>query len=926
MIFRFANPLLLILLSAVPIFAYFQLGRSRRETGTVMPVALRSLVIVLLVIAMSGVEIAGPSKGTTVIFVADRSNSVAGENVDRTSETIREMTAAMQSRDSAGIIAFGADTSIEQTVSPTLQHERFESIIDPGGTNIEAAIIRGLATFSEGGGKKLVLFSDGVETIGSALNAAAVAARLDVEIDVVPLFSDKTGVDASITGVSVPTSVNTGQIFDLTAFVWATDTVKAWLYIVRDGVFLGEDELELTKGENTFTYTTMAMAAGEHRYQLFLEPETDAIADNNVYNVSLRVRGEPRILYVSNPVEPSRALLAALSAQDISAEVIAVEELPSDLTSLLLFDAVLFDDIPAFDLSFEKMELIERYVRDLGGGFLMLGGDSSFGLGGYFNTPVERILPVDMDVTSSMNTPSLALMMIVDKSGSMGDTIASGETKLDLVKEAVIASVEVLNPFYTVGLLSFDADFEWTIPPVRAGDREQIVTRLSKLAPGGGTRLFPAMEAGYRELAKTEAAVKHMLILSDGLTDDGEFEALVSEIADERITISTIAVGSDSDRELLEMIADKSDGRSYFTDDIEKVPRIFASESIIVSRGLIVEERFFPQPEDPSDITEGIDLFSAPPLDGFVLAYTKPSATQIMTTFNGNPLLAAWQFGLGRSAAFTSDMKGRWGSEWLAWSEFPRFAAQLVRWLQRPTESENLEVTMDISRSVGYLTVDAVNEEGDFINGRTIETVILYPDGTINTQELTQTQPGRYETTFPASDTGEYYASVFDTGVSQSGRADSRWSPVSASFSVPYSPEYLPRPPDVALLDDISALTGGKILSSDDVPNVFANDRIERVFLPIWRFLIILALIVFVADIGYRQITFTDAEGSSRIQGTARRQKKGERISYRDMIDRIERGYHEDASNKRDLSYWFGRDAELREANKRLYLSKRKRS
>ncbi|MBT3273451.1 MAG: VWA domain-containing protein, partial [Spirochaetales bacterium] len=725
-----------------------------------------------------------------------------------------------------------------------------------------------------------------------------------------------------------PVVVNSGQVHDITALIQSERATNGLLYIFKDGEYLGEEGIHLEPGINRYTYSSRIDESGAHMYEVYIRPDSDTIEENNIFSASVLVKGDAAVLYVSNEGEAANSFLSALSVQGISAKKITPAILPKDLQSLMHYDAIIFDNVPAFDLSLASMELIERYVRDSGGGFLMLGGDKSFGIGGYFNTPVERALPVDMDVTSSMNIPSLALFLVIDKSGSMGDIVASGQTKLDLVKEAVIASVEILNPFYKVGLLAFDADFEWTVEPIEAGSKGQIIEDMRGLAAGGGTKLYPALVEAFNELKETPAAVKHLLILSDGLTDEEDFESIAKEIRRENITISTISVGGDSDRELLSMMAEQGGGRSYFTDDIQRIPRIFASESIIVSRGLIVEESFVPQPGVPSEITNGTDLPAIPPLRGFVLTYPKTGAQQVLSAFNGSPLLSIWRYGLGKSAAYTSDFRGKWGRDLLNWDDFPVLAAQLIRWLKREQGSGYLKTAVNKQGSSGTITIDAIDENDNFINGLELEALILGPDGRSANHSIIQSAPGLYELDFETGESGDYFVTVYNV------RNDLEIPPETHILTIPYPSEYLKHKADGALLTDLAVISGGRVLSSvvgrEDI--LFSDiEESPGAYLDLWRYFLMAALLLFLIDITSRHVLRSrkseDDEGREQVVEQFRRVTEARarrKITYDELLSTME-SERKRVSENRDIGRWFDSRNKPEDSSIRLFLPKKRR-
>jgi hypothetical protein len=460
------------------------------------------------------------------------------------------------------------------------------------------------------------------------------------------------------------------------------------------------------------------------------------------------------------------------------------------------------------------MRTIQRYVRDLGGGFLMLGGDESFGAGGYYDTPIEEVSPVAMDVTSSIRLPSLAMIFVIDKSGSMARTEASGASKLDLVKEAVLGAIDIMNPYYEVGLLAFDADTEWTIEPTDAGNRERITRDLAGLESGGGTIMAPALEVAAGRLRESPAAIKHLVVLSDGLASDADFEGSLESMAEDGITVSTVAVGGNSDRDLMRRISEWGRGRAYYAASAESIPRIFASETSIVSRDLIVEQTFFPSVEAESEILAGIDGDNLPPLDGFVLAYQKDEAERILSAVAGNPLLSTWRYGLGRATAFTSSFDTRWAGPWLAWDELPKLVAQMLRFTGRRGGETGLEPRLRLDGGRAILSVDALTPTGAFLNGLQLRAQISGPDSTEQV-EPAQVGPGRYEAAFELRSEGVHTMTVVGQGL----------APVTIGYARAYPPELDRSSPDLELLAAAARIGGGRVLSMDDTGELFARSE-----------------------------------------------------------------------------------------------------
>jgi uncharacterized membrane protein len=512
---------------------------------------------------------------------------------------------------------------------------------------------------------------------------------------------------------------------------------------------------------------------------------------------------------------------------------------------------VVLDNVPAFQLSYAKMENIEKYVRDLGGGLLVIGGSQSYGAGGYYRTPLERILPVDMRPPARLDLPHVALLFVLDKSGSMGAG-PEGSTKLDLAKAAAIAAADVMNPTDQVGILSFDAAWDWTLPFRPVGKGEWISEGLASLQSDGGTDLYKAMIEAHRGIATKQAAIKHVIVLSDGLTDKADFHGLVQRMARDSITVSTVSVGNDADVQLMADIAKDGKGRGYVALDPRTIPQIFTTETLLISRDLLVEKLVTPSIVASVGPLKGIAQGNLPSLRGYVLTYPKPRAELLMKA-DTDPLLVSWRYGLGRVMAFTSDLSGRWGKEWVAWHGFPQWASQLARdTLRKLLETRNRTDFQPEGESV-KVVADFVSKDGNFLNHLKLKGNITAPNQTTQDQAFQQTAPGRYEGKFTPSQRGIHFLTMY-----AEGKAGEAPLPVATvPYIAPYPKEYRELKPNMALLSRLAEETGGEMLDPDKI-----EEGIKRLYTPTpgkgrrgqetWWPLAGLGLFLFLADLVLR--------------------------------------------------------------------------
>ncbi|MGH8698448.1 MAG: VWA domain-containing protein, partial [Burkholderiales bacterium] len=426
-----------------------------------------------------------------------------------------------------------------------------------------------------------------------------------------------------------------------------------------------------------------------------------------------------------------------------------------------------------------------------------------------------------------------------------------------IAKRATVSSVDLLNRLDRVGVLAFDSGWQWVVPPTEVGTRLPIAEQLRGLEAGGGTDLYLALEEAHRVMRQERAKVKHLIVLSDGLADgEKNFDPLVARIAADGITVSTVALGADSDRELMASLAALGKGRHYHTDDPRNVPRIFVSETLAVARNLVVEGEIRPRRGHAGEPIEGFAADAFPVLGGYQRTYAKPAAQVLLTGRDEDPVLVSWRYGLGKAVAFTSDLSGRWGRRWVEWPEFGRFVAQTARWTMRRSGRESFLPRFQWHGQRGEMDVDVLDRDDRFVNGLELEASVVDPSRRARRIRLEQTAPGRYRGEFPVPRAGRYYITL-------SGRdGPAPVGPATFGLAVPYSPEYLDPGVDRELLRDIAGITGGRLLplSSASLGAVTAPlPQAPGPHLRIWWPFFLAALLLLVAEVAVRKVALPDA-------------------------------------------------------------------
>ena len=829
--------------------------RARFWTGLV----LRTLLFLALVLSLAGMQVRTPADQFTVVFVVDASDSVPAEEQARAVEFIRAALREMPRGDRAAVVVFGADALVERLASEERGLAVLESVPDTTRTDIAAALQLAMALFPAEGAKRLVLLSDGQENVGQALDQAQLAAVRDVQIVVVPLGGPPTGVEVLFDSLEAPADVRQGQRFELTAHLRSTARVAATLRVFADGKLVHSQNVSLREGSNRFLIPLEAGEPGFHRYRAQIVPEADTLLQNNEAAAFTIVHGPPRVLLVEGSAGEADNLAAALSGAQIPAEVVTPAQMPVELAELASYDAVILINVPAKALPQGSMETLVAYVRDLGRGLGMIGGENAYGAGGYLRTPLEKALPVDMDVRSKEKTPNLALVLAVDKSGSMGrchcaggpldqayQRVESGLPKVDIAKDAIMRAAEVLGPLDYLGVVAFDEKARWALEVGQLVGFDQIETAIGGIRAEGQTNIFAGLSVAEESLRDTDARIKHIILLTDGWSLSGDYAALVEQMKEEGITLSVVAAGGGS-ADYLRDLADQGGGRYYPAPSIHDVPQIFLKETVTAVGSYIIEEPFLPLPGVPSPLLKGLDVSRLPLLLGYNGTTPKDTAHVALFTARGDPLLATWQYGLGRAAAWTSDAKGQWATEWVKWDEFSRFAAQFVGWLLPQPQSEGMDARVTLDGAQAVVTVEAVDDQGqprNFLDG--IATLIG-PDLKTIKAELRQTAAGRYEGQVELAQPGTY---VVQIALSED---DQPVGQRTAGLVVPYSPEYRALDADPSRLHELARTTGGAVLSQPAAAFVHDLPATEQAH-QVWPTLLLTIALLFPLDVALRRV------------------------------------------------------------------------
>jgi uncharacterized membrane protein len=892
---RFSAPAALLLLLFIPYLIWLGTPRYRSGWRQWSALAVRLGILILISLSLAGTRLLHAADELAVVFLIDASDSVEPEQRQRVEEYVREVVERLGPEEQAAAILFGANALVERPMSGLAEMAPISSLPQTLHTDIAEAMRLGLALFPAGSARRMVIFSDGAQTLGDAQGAAELAAASGVAIDVVPLERPARGGEVTLQDVRAPGRVRDGESFDVDVAVESTMATEAELQVLAGGSLVYREGVRLNPGANNFVISLQATEQQFARYEVRIVAGDDGFYQNNRLAVFTQVVGPPNLLLVAEQSAPAGAseegsspavdawqqLQLALAATGMTVNRIAPSQLPADLESLSQYDSIVMVDVNAKTLSSRAMESLRSYVRDLGGGLITVGGPESYGMGGYYRTPLEEMLPVDMQIKDQERFPAVSMALVIDRSGSMS-AMEGSVSKIQLAAEGAARTVELLNDFDEITILPVDTAPDQVIGPVSAAERGQIISQVRQLgAGGGGIYVRTGLEAAAEALSQSANQIKHIILLADGADSEQKegVPELIEALASQGVTISTVSIGDGPDVSWLREMAALGGGRFHFTDRASNLPQIFTQETTAIQRSYLVEERFFPalgqtgfaRQHPIFQAMERAGITRVPPLYGYVGTSSKQTAQLILETHLGDPLLAVWEYGLGRTVAWTSDATGRWAIDWVGWPGFPTFWSNLVRWTIGQDSGDSLEADVNYSGEEAVLTVEARSGDEALLNELALEATVVGPSGEITDVSLRQVGPGLYEGAFLPSVEGAYLIRVVD----QTGDQGQRTGQITG-WVLGYSPEYSQLTGDEQLLTTVAQLTGGRDLSAQfdqgDFDAVLDHDLpAGKASQPIWPWLLLAAVVLLPLDIALRRIVLTRSDIRRLWQVTAGR-------------------------------------------------------
>lgn len=822
------------------------LGRVRAVLALVTRLTLVGLFVMLLAEPRS----VRRSDILSVVYALDVSDSIGEKMSDDALTYIGETVTGKPEKDEAGLVVFGRDAAVELPPRVSFPLEAINSRVTKDGTNIEKALSLAGAVLPEENQGRIVLISDGTQTEGNLTGILDELKSRGIAVDVLPVEYDYRN-EVWLERLELPRYVKAGETYEASVILSSLEAGTGKLRLTENGQTVFEDKVDFNAGKNRYVLPLYMRGPGYYEYAASIEIAAgkDGWEENNVAINHLHLGGQGKVLVVTDSgpdAEPRdwETLVETMKKSGRAVELRLAYDFPRDALSLMPYDCIIFPNVPADAFDVVQLQALHDAVYNQGVGFLMVGGKNSFGPGGYHRSLVEKVLPVSMDISQKKVLPKGALVIVLHTC-----EFAQGNTwGKRIAKEAI----RVLGAKDEAGVLVYDwqGGERWLFKLTPAGEYERLVPLINKAQIGDMPSFSTTMQMGLDGLKASDAAMKHMIVISDG-DPSPPTPALVKGFVDASISVTTIAINphGGSDISVMRAIAARTGGRYYFPKDPRRLPSIFIKEAKTLKRSMIQNKTFTPEVCFPSEVLKGIDAL--PPLHAYVLTTPKASRlSQVILkgpeTEEIDPVLSVWKYGLGTTAAFTSDLSTNWGRDWVLWEGYRAFVEQLITAVSRVRKKSNLHMQTFPSGNTGIISVEDHDERCSFLE---VEAQVSGPRRQTRAVVLRQVGPGRYRGQFPLWGKGLYQ--VVSVGV-----GDGRTERALGGFAVPYSPEYLRFRSNPIVLRQIVTRTGGRMLTGREKgEDIFSHGRAPKDSTrPIFDWFLILIAILVPLDVGIRRI------------------------------------------------------------------------
>ncbi len=837
---------LLVIVLILLILEWMLYVRQMRYKGKFYMV-IRGAVFFLVLMALFGIRLSFGRSQSATVFMIDLSNSNE-ENQQYVEEYLKETIQNMPANNAYGIVTFGKDSQVEQFVTDENPYSGLMTMPDKSATNFEEAISKALTLIPADMGGRLVVLTDGKETRGDIQRAAHALSAGQTQFYTI-LYEDLIQQDAYIDSVKLPSYLHPGDKYAIDVVVESNFATDALVKIYNGSEPVSQNAVRLNKGSNHFVFNGLVSEDADNNsmenLRVVVEAQGDTCEENDYYSAYSVVEAAPRILVIAGASTNTSNFVSVLNAAGCDFSVVSALNAPKDIDSMLAYKSIVLVDTYIDDLPKGFLANLETYVKDYGCGFICCGGEDSFALGGYRDSVIETVLPVDMELRNMNEMPSMAMVMVIDHSGSMsGRAPGTAGSNLDVAIKAATVAVDNLRDTDYVGVLTFDDKFTWQVELVQASDKQEIKDEIKKVHEGGGTTIKPALEEACRVIAKSDASVKHVILLTDGMGEATSYADVMEAYNTQGITLSTVAVGKDSDIRLLKQLAEGCNGRYYYSDLSSDIPKIFAQEVFLGGDSFIQTGQIPLSVRTSHELTRGLFTEGWPVILGYVASSPKTASnTVIASSEKDDPILTVWQYGLGRTVAWNSMVTGEWDGQFSGREDYVQLWKRIVDY-----SVGNADMGQD---KVNIVTVsdntEIMYEALDYSDMTQVVATVIAPDGEAIDVKLSATAPGKFESSIATTQTGLYHFNI------RRMESDEIRSYMTTAASVQFSDEYKFDVSTAPYLNFVEQY--GRIITADD--NIWDEEIVEKKGeKSIANLLICLSLLLFLADVAVRRFQY----------------------------------------------------------------------
>lgn len=861
---EFTRPYVLIFIPIVIALLIWS-ARKMRITDKVKRIkytTFRCMVLTLLLLALSGMQIKWSSKEVTTIFVVDCSDSVAAYESEA-EQFIKDALKKMPNNNKAGVISFGKNAVVEKFVSDSKNFSGFEGTPIKTATDLETALTSAMTLFDDKSGKRIVLITDGAQNQGEVQKLSKTIVAENISFSVVKLDQSTTD-EVYVEKAVLPEKINVGEMFNVTVTIQSNVKTSATVTLLSGSKVKEQVSVDLQVGENKFIFRDKQTETGLKAYRVVVSPKKDTISLNNEYVGFTQVKEGEKILLIEGKEEEGAEFAKILAANQYNYEVTTPKYAPKSLSKLNEYKAVILLNAHYDDFNQGFVANVESYVKDYAGGLIAIGGEDSFALGGYRDTSLEKVLPVYMDLKGEKEIPKMAMAMVIDHSGSMSAE-AGGVTALDLAKQAAVEALDNLRKTDEVGVLVFDDKYTWNVKMQSAAKKDSIASSIARIEIGGGTSIYPALDEAVKQMKKSDAKLKHIILLTDGEDGYREYDGLLKDMNKNNITLSTVAVGDGADVDIMEYLAQRGKGRYYQSTIDSGIPRIFAKEIFLSMKSYLINEEFTPVITSQSNILDGVVDNGMPSLLGYIAATPKETATTILESHLGDPILTTWQYGLGKTVAWNSDGENKWTGNYANWEPYQAMWKNIIDSVITDTDLGADEITV---------TQEGANAVIHYKNSqyqKNEEMSVFYTSQTGKNQEvkLDLVGVGEYKATLPLEDLGVYNINI-------RGNKDGKVTKmINTAVAMQYSPEYQFQS-DTTVLNRLVEAVNGRFITK---PKEVFQDKIkqEKAYQSLVTLFVLLGMFWFMIDILSRRLNLHLVEDGVEFVMKAIDKKKEEK-------------------------------------------------